>query len=67
MAYVNPRDAIASAYPYGNGEWRRRVDSMPDRQVWAIYNRIFGNKKEKKSDSEYRQFDLSDYGIDLGR
>lgn len=65
MAYLNIRNAIASAYP--GIEWRRRVDSMPDRQVWAIYNRIFGNKKEKKSDSDYRQFDLSDYGIDLGR
>lgn len=46
MNTVQMRRALLEEYP--SESWKRKVDKMPDAQVFAVYNRIKNNPVSKK-------------------
>ena len=45
------RTALKTAYP--GREWKRKVDRMPDRQVYSIYTEIQNRNKKKEMEKQY--------------
>ena len=44
------RTKLKEAYP--GREWKRKVDRMPDRQVWSIWDSIQKREKKKKEQAQ---------------
>lgn len=47
MTIPEMRTKLKEAYP--GREWKRKVDRMPDRQVWSIWDSMQKREKKKKA------------------
>ena len=60
MDRLEMRKFLKDQYP--NRTWRRKVDKMPDRQVYAIVQDILKKQKQqKKNDIFHHQYTLDEW------